>query len=279
MGHHYVPQFYLRGFTAGNTIWVHDRLDNRSFASQPKTIANENNLYTEDLEQHLANLIEYPAKAAIEKIRAKDVLSESERITIARYVVTLWKRVPEARARLAARMPELSASLREELHAQLSSAAEENPHLATIAETRKAEINRILASYEQEVPPKIWQQSLHRHSSENLVDSLLSMNWRFLYSEDHQFLTCDNPVFFFKHEGIGNSASEVTVPFSSSIVLWTSRRSTPNDTLLPVLPSAVREINRRMATNATRFVYSAKHEEWILPFVRKGVYALNRLVL
>jgi len=278
MGHHYIPRFYLRGFTTENVIWVHDRLTDRSFFSQPKTIANENDLYTPELEQHLANSIEAPANVAIDKIRAKDVLNESERVAIARYVVTLWKRVPESRARVVARMPELAASVRDELHAQLSSAAEDSPHLADVAKVRKTEVDQVLKRFEKEVPPEIWQESLHRHPSENVVESLLSMNWRFLYSENHQFLTCDNPVFFFEHEGIGKPTSEVTVPFSSSIVLWANRRIPPTETHLLALPSAVREINRRTAANATRFVYSARQEHWILPFVRKRYYALNRLV-
>ena len=278
MGNHYVPQFYLRGFTTGNMIWVHDRLEGRTFASQPKTIANENDLYPDALEKHLANSIEDPAKAAIEKVRARGILSEPERIALAQYVVTLWKRVPEGRARVAARMPEVVASVREELHTELSAAANQNPDLASVAEARKAEVNNVLARYEQESPPDIWQLSLQKHSSDNVVESLLSMEWRFLHSNRLQFLTCDNPVFFFEHEGIGQPTSELTIPFSSSVALWANRRPLPSTPCLDALPVAVREINRRTAKNATRFVYSMKQEPWILPFVQKTDYALNRLV-
>ena len=64
MGHHFVPQFYLRGFTEGNTIWVYDRLGSCSFNSQPKTVANENKMYTEEIESWLTNEIEGHAHAA-----------------------------------------------------------------------------------------------------------------------------------------------------------------------------------------------------------------------
>jgi hypothetical protein len=45
MGYHYIPQFYLKGFANENVIWVHDRKDRRSFASQPKSVANETDMY------------------------------------------------------------------------------------------------------------------------------------------------------------------------------------------------------------------------------------------
>lgn len=278
MGHHYVPQFYLRGFTVDNKIWVHDRTHNRTFSSQPKTIANENNLYTEELETHLANSIEYPAMKAIEKIREKVLLDDSERLAIARYVVTLWKRVPRARARVAARMPELTRVVRGKLYSQLALTAREQPDLALAVEARRSEVDMVLDRYESETPPEIWQKSLHNYQSEKTIENLLSMNWRFLCSKELQFLTCDNPVFFFEHEGIGKETSEVTVPFSSSVTLWANRRVAPNEKYLPALPGTVREINRRIASNATRFVYSARQEHWILPFVLKGNYTLNRLI-
>ena len=278
MGNHYVPQFYLRGFTDGNTIWVHDRQNARSFLSQPKAIANENDMYPEEVEQHLANAVEDPAKPAIEKIRARDPPNETDRVALARYVITLWKRVPQGRARVATRMPEVAASVRQELHEQLTAAAAAAPHLAEVSEARKAEVSSILERYERHLPPDIWQLSLSKESSEAVVASFLSMEWRFLFSDRMQFLTCDNPVFFFEHEGIGKPTSEVTIPFSSSVTLWATRRPVTSTTYLPALPAAVREINRRMAVNATRFVYSRHAEEWILPFVCKSEYALNRLV-
>ncbi len=277
MGHHYLPQFYLRGFTVDNMIWVHDRQQDHSFVSQPKSIANENDLYTEELEQHLANDIEDPAKAAIEKIRECSQLNLEDRLALASYVVALWKRVPEGRARASAAIPEVSASLRKEIHADLANAALRNPSLTAVAEERKAQVNRILDRYEQERPPDIWQQNLVHGSSSNAVDSLLSMQWRFLKSDSLQFLTCDNPVFFFAHEGIGRPSSELTIPFSSTVCLWANRQPLVGHEYISALSGAVREINRRTATNASRFVFSKRQESWILPFVRKGRYQLSRM--
>ena len=277
MGHHYVPQFYLRGFSVNNTIWVHDRVEKRTFGSQPKTVANETNMYTEEIEQHLANAVEDPAKPAIEKIRERKRLTEDERQALANYVIALWKRVPEGRTRVAERMPEVAAEVRSNLHDELTAAAAADPRLVALAESRKEQVNRIIATYESDPPPDIWQQSLGKDSSARVVDSLLSMEWRFLYSDREQFVACDNPVFFFAHEGIGRPTSELSIPFSSSVALWASRRSGGKPLYMQAAPAAVRELNRRSASNATRFLYSERNEPWILPFVCKKQYSLNRL--
>jgi Protein of unknown function (DUF4238) len=278
MGQHYIPQFYLRGFTEGNTIWVHDKLVSRSFASQPKTVANENKIYPDDVEARLANAIEAPANSVIQKVRGREALTEDDRLALARYVVMLWKRVPEGRSRAATLLPEVAASLRQEIHEGLSAVAREMPDLAAITEARKAEVDLVIDKYSRELPPNIWQTSLTADTSWDAVKSLLSMNWRFLWSDRLQFLTCDNPVFFFSHEGIGNLTSELTIPLSSSVVLWANRRRLPAASVVAAPPAVVREINRRMAYNSTRFVYAQRAEAWILPFVCKGDYALNRLL-
>lgn len=278
MGHHFVPQFYLRGFTEGNTIWVYDRQASCSFNSQPKTVANENKMYTEEIEGWLANEIEGPAQPAIQKVRERRALSDEDRLALARYIFVLWKRVPEGRARFAAHLPEVAESVKNELHESLSAAAATNPDLAHLAETRKEEVSSIIERYQREKPAAIWQSSLMKESSAKVVDSTLSMNWCFLCSDRLQFLTCDNPVFFFSHEGINQPTSELTVPLSSSVALWATRRPIHGSTYVSALPVAVREINRRTATNATRFVYSMRTEPWILPFVCKGDYVLNRLI-
>ena len=278
MGHHYLPQFYLRGFTEGNTVWVHDRLERRSFPSQPKSIANENKLYSDDMEQHLANEIEDPAKSAIEAKRLRQPLDAQQREALAHYVVTLWKRVPEGRERVFAGVPEVAESIRQELHTELDESAAVEPGLAMLAEYRKAQISQIIEKFKTEPPPEVWHQNLSRDSSPNVVAALLSMNWRVLFSDATDFLTSDNPVFFFKHEGIGQPTSELSVPLSSSVVLWAHRKPTHGPLYLRARREAVRDLNRRVVSNATRYVFSQRSEPWILPFVCKTDHVLTRLV-
>ena len=45
----------------------------------------------------------------------------------------------------------------------------------------------------------------------------------------------------------------------------------------PIKNQAIKEINRRTATNATRFIYHAKDEDWIPRFINKREHQLNLL--
>jgi hypothetical protein len=277
MGHHYVPKFYLRGFTQDDRLWVHDRHTRRTFESQPKVVANENDLYTDELEQHLANELEGPAKAAIEAVRARVEPKGADREALARYIVSLWKRVPQGRVRVLARVPEVASSLRKEYTESLEAAATADPLLRDKAKSRLMELNAALDKLSREPPPEVWHANLTRESTPAMVEALLTMSWRFLCASKDQFLTCDNPVFFFESEGVGRPSSELTLPISDSIALWANRSAFSGSPFLVALPVAVRELNRRTACNAKRFVYSKRNESWILPFVCKGSYALNRL--
>jgi hypothetical protein len=277
MGDHYIPQYYLRGFTNGNEIWTHDRLEKKSFPSQPKSIANTNKFYSPELERHLANSIEAPAGYAIEKIRTRSLLTDSDREALARYIVTLWQRVPEAKLRFESHIPSVVASVRSEIHEELEAAAKRFPQLFNAAEKRKTEVDKLLTAYKKEKPSRIWHESIKINSDGRLSEVILSMKWHFIKSSGAQFLTSDNPVFFFSHEGLARAASELSIPFSSSIALWATRKENHYPQYFDAKPSATREINRRTAYNATRFVYSAINEKWILPFVCKAERLLNRL--
>ena len=44
--HHYLPQFYLRGFSREDRLWVYDRYKNEYRNQTPKNIAVERDYYT-----------------------------------------------------------------------------------------------------------------------------------------------------------------------------------------------------------------------------------------
>jgi hypothetical protein len=277
MGHHYLPQFYLRGFADGNTVWVHDRKDRRSFPSQPKAIANENRLYSEELEQHLANEVEEPANSAIKTLRDRQSLTSDQRIALAHYIVSLWKRVPGGRSRVYASVPDIAESVRQELHTQLDAATVLSPELELLAAARKSQVSEIIEKFKEDPPAELWHQNLARESSPGVVEALLSMQWRVLVSEKNEYLTSDNPVFFFQHEGIGRPSSELTLPLSSSVLIWASRQQSSGPFYLPASRPAIRALNRRVVFNSTRYVFSNRSEPWMLPFVCKTDHVLSRL--
>lgn len=278
MGHHYVPQFYLRGFAPDGRIWAHDRERQLSFQSSVKGVANENGMYSEEIESFLAQEIEGPTISALTKIRGREKISDDERTALARYIVLLSKRVPDGRERAMQIVPEVADQILQEITDELDAAAAANPEFADRATRLKARVAKAVAEQKNNPSPALWYSSFSSVSGVRLVEALLSMNWVFMSNTQLQFLTSDNPVFFFRSEGIGGPKAELSVPLSASIALWATRSSVPPGEFLTVTRSAVREVNRRTAHNSTRLVYSAANEPWVLPFVNKGNWQLTRLI-
>jgi hypothetical protein len=277
MGYHYVPQFYLRGFETDGRIWAYDKKSARRFPTQVKSVANETGMYSDDLESFLANEVEGPANLAITKVRGQEQLSTDERLALAKYIVVLWKRVPKARDRALNQMPKVADEVHATLRAELDQMELANPEIGEQLQPLRAQIAQIISKHQQNPAPELWYESLQSETGPRVVDALLSMRWTFLCGDNVQFLTCDNPVFFFAHEGIGKPTSEVTFPLSSSMALWASRIPGAAFEYQTVSPSGLREINRRTAYNASRFVYAARDESWILPFITKERWTLTRL--
>jgi hypothetical protein len=235
-------------------------------------------MYSEEVESYLANDVEHPALPAIAKVRDRQPLSDGQRTVLAKYIIALWKRVPKARTRVLNLIPRVADEVAQELNAGMQKLVEQDPSLAERAATRRMEIAAAIEREKANPDPTIWERSLRSPTDAHVVGALLSMNWLFLYTGD-QFLTSDNPVFLFEHEGIGKPTSELSFPLSSSVALWATRAPCRNMQYHPVSPSALREINRRTVYNAVRFVYARTNEPWILPFTLKREKRLTRLSL
>jgi len=280
LGDHYVPQYYLRGFSqdSGGHIWAYDKIEGRAFATQVKSIANENDYYSRELENYLASRVEDPANDVIRKIRERSELTEKDKRVFSEYMVVMMKRVPKGKDRAAEITPSIAGRFSQEIDEALSIIATEQPERNEFIEMRRAEIQEILARYSEEPPKKIWLDNIPPERTPRILEAIAGMTWRFLTFDKHPaFFSSDNPIFFFTDIGIGKPESEVTFPISSSVVLWASWRPNLREGYFPTNKQVVKEINRRTASNATRFVFHCKKEHWILPFVIKGRRQLHRL--
>jgi hypothetical protein len=68
MGHHYVPQQYLRGFEVEEdpgTIWSYDKVLKTFLKIPIKVVAQEADFYDADVERELNESVEGPAHAAL----------------------------------------------------------------------------------------------------------------------------------------------------------------------------------------------------------------------
>lgn len=289
--HHYVPKYYLNGFaesTDPTLLYVYEKGCSEYFQTTPERIGYENNYYTIEnddgsrdtntVEDYLHNQVESPAHAVLSKIRTHHVITTAEKWIFCRYVVYLMKRVPRARQRIKTVIAEhvIEAEMRA-YDSEIDTAIEENPERREFYERRRREIREVLNRYKEEVPSTVLLNVL-RYPSPRVTEALSKMTWRFLVCpKDHFYLTSDNPVFYNEGIGIGKPYSEVTVPISHQMTLWLSWRTDLSEGYNTTTSQAVKEINRRTVSNATRYVFSPRHAEWIVTLASKRHHKLTRL--
>jgi hypothetical protein len=105
------------------------------------------------------------------------------------------------------------------------------------------------------------------------------MTWRIVVAgPGNVFLTSDNPAFFFDSLGLASDNSELTFPLTSEIALAASWRGPARKTLYgTVRPAITKEINRRAATSATRFVFCSSPLTWVGQVACKPKPYLSRI--
>ncbi len=278
MGDHYVPQYYLKGFSQneGKHIWVYDKVEGIKFPTQVKSIANITGFYSRDVEQYLANTIEGPANNVLMKIRKMELIDQKDKEILSEYIAVMMKRVPKGLQRLEEMAPSTSKKLYADLAEELSQIALANPEKKEIVKRRIKEIETILKKYSKDPPKDIWLDNIPPERSPKVVAALNGMIWRFLVSKpESEFLTSDNPLFFFTSIGIGKPNSEVLFPIAKNIALWATWKTHLPEGYIQATTQAVKEMNRRTVSNATRYVFKSKDEDWVLPFIMKGTWKLH----
>jgi len=281
MGHHYVPQFYLKGFSKdnGKVIWRYDKHERNCLKTQVKNIAHETGFYSHEIEEYLANTVEGPANDVIKKIRNRIVISTPDKLALSTYMTCMLKRVPRGKEQIKEFSPKIAKELREEVETiSDSTTTEENKRIVEYTREHKQEMLETIERYSRDLPKGIWLNHIPAEKSPDAVKAFSLMTWQFfLFDEYPAFLTSDNPVFYFTTFGIGNPQSEVSFPISSNVALWASRRIDLKEGYVRVSPKEVKELNRRTASSATRFVFHSIHAEWVLPLLLKGRLRLNRI--
>ena len=282
MRHHYVPKHYLKGFTEnadGKRVWVYPLGSDEPFAAGLDRVANETGFYTQDVESFLSEEVENPAIQVIDKLRAREEINSEEKLRLATYMAVMLKRVPKHRERVAQRVPSVSKSVFGEVDRQLSAIAESHPLKAAHIARLRRETEDIRKRYESQLPDNLWQEMTRPTISQQIVDVLSSMIWRFFISTGTSgFLTSDNPVFFFEQFGMNRPESEVSFPISTELTLWaTWGRNVPVG-FLEAKEQFVKEINRRTASLASRYLYHARKTDWVVTLANKQRHHLNRMV-
>jgi len=281
MGQHYIPQYYLDGFSDSPTssnIWVYEKDSNRIFRTTTKTVANENRRWPKSVEAYLANQVEAPAKSVLEKIRNRKPIMQGDKDVLSAYMVVMLKRVPRGLERTKTNAPDVLEQTFASLNIDILRLISEHPSKASILQNRLQELQSLKLKYQSEFPMEVWYDNLTPDSSPRLLAILPAMTWIFLSSDKRQpFLTNDNPVFFFESLGIGRPESEISFPISSTIALWATWRTNLVEGYTAAKDATIKEINRRTASAATRYVFYSVKAPWVVSLVNKRTLKLHRM--
>lgn len=282
MGHHFVPQAYLRGFedpTAPGSIWTHVRSDPAPRLAPIKTVAQSRGFYDADTEVDLARLVEGPVNPLLAKLRAGRSPDPEERLPLALYIATMVKRVPKGRERGRALIqPALEstvAQLREEI-LEIGRLGHLDPELAG---RRLREVDAAYAKFSESPPDEVLGQIRDPRPTSALVHAILGMTWRWIRAPAEEFfVTSDNPAFFHGAYGIGTPKSELRFPVSPTLALhgtWTQPgRHDPVFTL--VGRDWVREFNRSLAYGASSLAFAHRRSPWLRKLLsRKDPYLFH----
>jgi hypothetical protein len=101
MGHHFVPQAYLRGFqdpSRPGFIWVQARRESNPRSASIEDVAQSRGFYDAETEHLLASPVEGPANPVLAKLRAGELPTERERVALAVYLATMTPGSPTRRS-------------------------------------------------------------------------------------------------------------------------------------------------------------------------------------
>lgn len=285
--HHYLPQFYLKGFSLDkNKLCVFDKKSTDSSAQYRnqsiEKIAYENNLYTyetksgtkETLEDFFSQ-IEGQSKNIIDKLENKQEITPIERGYLSLFVSLLWLRTPSSKTNSLGAQEELAEkSMRmyysfpqqKEMMKRFfknqgkAMADEEIDDLIDFAKNPKR------SKFTIDFPTGYWIKQMLT-LADKIYTFLAHCVWEIRHSnKNYAFITSDSPVLLIPSEkphpfygyGLITTGVKKVVPLSSKICLV---MHDPEKDLKIIHTIAdkdfFRQINEWVTKNSERFVFSA----------------------
>jgi hypothetical protein len=280
MGDHYLPQYYLKGFVESpdsEFVYRYEKGRDGFLRTSIKNVAHETKFYSKELESYLANEIEDPANSVLSKLREFQTISLSDKRLLARYIVTMIKRVPQNKQEARAWLGNIIDPTLDELAGTVRKIAETEPDKKDIAEKRLAEIEH-LRKQKKIKPDDIWYRTIPPEATPAINWAVESMTWQFFGTRDCVFITSDNPVFFFREIGVGNDSSELVFPVSTKVVLLGSWTPGSKAGFHRATERHIREFNRRMASSTTRYAFFSQGTQWVSNLLSRRRFTLAPLV-
>lgn len=296
--HHFVPAFYLRGFTDSehdDLLWVYNKNSNMVFPQKPENVGLEKHYHTFEtpdrtkdtntIENHFCRVWEGPAAKIIESIKTGTFPVGDNRQFFAFFLGLSFTRSPNYRenfnqvvvnlvrtfSRISAADPERFAQSLRNYERDMGEKLTEDPE-----GLRKLMLN---GGYDLSVRPELYLRMFIGHGIQfGLV--IEKMKWIFIQATSRfKFLTSDNPFFlydpsvdnrsFLQGTGLCNKNVEISFPISQDLALIATWGDAMTERFLQGSHDLVKAVNRRSVLAAHRFVYAPEKSDALSRLVQK----------
>ena len=280
MGKHYVPQEYLRGFSADASqtiVWMFDKQSRKWKDAAIRRVAQQPGYFTEEVEARLNEMVEGPGHQALRALRSGQMLDNRMGGDLLSYIAVMMMRVPKKRRQALSFVPgtidRVVSRTKDELIGLRSAETE-----LRVAELL-AEVDRIEERVREEIPEEIMDQIVSPWPSTKVLEGVHSMCWRLVtVPASSPLITSDSPAFYFSAYGIGSAESELTFPISPQLALLGSRQGPPGEVIVRSEKRPIaKEITRRIAVGAERFIFAARPYSWVEKIALRSEPDLNRI--
>jgi Protein of unknown function (DUF4238) len=282
--HHYVPQFYLRGFTGDKgQLLVTDRPSEKTFRTDPKNVAAQRDFNTVDIEGMDPQAVEKglaefegEVAPALERIKAAKSLSVKEdRDLLMNLICALAIRNPRQRAtindfvgEIAQTVAEMALATKERWESQVAQMKEagvwDDSTNVTFEDMQKFVKDR---KHKFEVA-KEFNIGVEIEQHANLLEHIAARKWQIVVAKKGSggFVTTDVPVCLRWSDnanhgmfgpGFGVAGTQVIFPLSSDLALMGSFEGEENVVEADLF--TVGGINSIIISNARNQVYSRDH--------------------
>ena len=252
---HYIPKYYLNGFcNSDNIIYCYD-LDNDTIReSTVNDVAFINNFYSNEVEEKLNREIEIPANVVLDQIKKKTLPNSEEKTILAKYMIKMLQRVPTGWERAKKAIPQVFDKVAPDFDREVAALIKKFPHKRLKLEQEWEETKQQQIRWKNNPPQDLWHTLLKNEEMMKSTHVLSRLNWTFYVSEQPNFITSDNPVFYTRLIGLNNARSEVNFPISSHILLHASYLAEPSNFYEASKDTIVRA-NERTVKSANRYIF------------------------
>lgn len=268
MGKHYIPQYYLQGFSINQTeavlrIYQYEKGGTESKAIPIRLIAQTQRMWAKETEDYITFNIENPANPFLDSLRREQPLIPEGKEKLSAYLAALIVRVPNMRTILQDIHRPIHKETMDEIDEELKEYGNTFPDLKDKLE----EVRKRTKLWSENDPDKIFKEVYENllqlsSATQKASENIKNMNWHFIVSKNPSFVTGDNPVFFPRDIGLTHRASELSFPLSSRIALIANWLKIQDGKFVVATDRLVKEINRRTILSS-RFVYSGTQYSWI----------------